>query len=60
MGVGHAHVLMILKNFETMTDPVAAGYSWQTLATSIAQATPPGKPIMLAYMARPNTCLALS
>ena len=54
IGVGHAQVLMMLKNLDTMTEPVAAGYSWQTLATSMAQATPPGKPMILAYMARPG------
>jgi hypothetical protein len=46
-GCGHFHCVMIRKNLLTITDPVACGYSWQTLATSMAHATPPGKPMTL-------------
>lgn len=51
-GCGHAHLPMMRKNFPMITAPVAWGYSWHTLATNIAHATPPGNPITLAYIAR--------
>lgn len=51
-GCGHAHWPMMRKNLPMTTAPVAWGYNWHTLATNIAHATPPGKPITLAYIAR--------
>ncbi len=44
-GVGHDHLHMMTKNLLRTTALAACGYNWQTRATSIAQATPPGKPI---------------
>ena len=46
-----------MKNLLTIAPATALGYSWHIRATSIAQATPPKKPLTLEYMALPNELL---
>jgi hypothetical protein len=50
-GLGHDHVKNILKKRDMIVAGQPLGYSWQTLATRIAQATPPKYPIELEYIA---------
>lgn len=45
-GCGHCQALKMAKKRPTMPAASAVGYSWQMRAVSIAQATPPRKPLM--------------